>query len=171
MDSGLPPITIRLAQPSDVPAVYRMVRESAVEQGGEQDLCADPENLVEDGFRLSPPRFECLLAEAAGQPAGIALYYWTYSTWTSRRGVYIEDLYVAPDFLRRGVARSLMIELAKIAAAAGCRQMRWLVLRENRSAVRFYESLGAVASPDSFGMQLKGKTLDELAHQYSQSAL
>lgn len=74
---------------------------------------------------------------------GLALYFFIYSTWTSRNGLYLEDLYVAPQFRRRGVARALMAQSGQTAQDAGCRYMRWLVLHNNRSAIRFYESIGA----------------------------
>ena len=156
-------VTVRLAQQDDVPTIYRMLRESADAQGGEEDLCVDADNLREDGFVLTPPRFQCLLAELGGQPAGMALYSFTYSTWTSRTGVYLEDLYVAPDFRSRGVARLLMVELARIAIGAGCLHMRWLVLRENTVAVRLYESTGAELSQDWSSMRIERENLKRLA--------
>jgi len=156
-------VTVRLALPDDVPTIYRMLRESAAAQGGEEDLCVDPDNLRDDGFGLSPPRFQCLLAELGGQPAGIALYYFTYSTWVSRNGAYLEDLYVAPSFRRRDVAHSLMAELTRVAIDAGCQHIQWLVLRENTSAVRFYESIGAELSQEWSSMRIERENLTRLA--------
>jgi GNAT superfamily N-acetyltransferase len=101
-------VTIRHAEPDDALTIYRMLRESAAAQGGEEELCVDPDSLREDGFVLTPPRYCCLLAELDGQSVGIALFNFTYSTWTSRARAYLEDLYVAPKFRRHGVARSLM---------------------------------------------------------------
>jgi GNAT superfamily N-acetyltransferase len=158
-------ITVRLAQAEDVPTICRMLRESAAAQGSEEDLCVDPDNLREDGFILTPPRFQCLLAEVGGQPAGIALYCFTYSTWTSRTGAYLEDLYVAPSFRRTGVARSLMAQLAKIAVGAGCLHIQWMVIRENTSAVRFYESIGADLSREWSSMRIERENLTRLAKQ------
>ena len=142
-------ITVRPAQRLDVPALYRMLREAAISQGGEHDLCATPDNLLEDGFTATTPRFECLLAESGGQPAGLVLYYWTYSSWTSRRGV----------------ARCLLTGLAKIALSAGCRHVRWLVLAENSPAIRFYESIGAELNQGWSSMQITGKSLAQLAEE------
>ncbi|HLJ87171.1 MAG TPA: GNAT family N-acetyltransferase [Candidatus Angelobacter sp.] len=136
------PISLRHATKEDVLVIYRMLMESAVSQNGAGEVCANPENLLEDGFS-STPRFQCLVAECDGEPAGIAVYFSIYSTWTSRKGCYLEDLYVAPQFRRRGVAHALMTELSGIARDSGCGYMRWLVLRDNHSAIRFYESIGA----------------------------
>src|SRR5260370_1780602 len=123
-----PRTTMRPALAGDVPAIYRMLRDSAAAQGSVEELCVDPDNLREDGFERTPPRFQCLLAEVDGQPAGLALYFFPYSTWTSRMAVYLEDLYVAPEVRRHGIARLLMTQLAKIAVDVGCLFLRWLVL-------------------------------------------
>jgi ribosomal protein S18 acetylase RimI-like enzyme len=157
--------TVRPAQAEDVAAIYRMLRESAAAQGSVEELCVDAENLREDGFERTPPRFRCLLAEVDGQPAGLALCFFPYSTWTSRMAVYLEDLYVAPEFRRHGVARVLMTELAKIAVDAGCLFIRWLVLRENAAALAFYDSIGAEVSEGWASMRLEREHLLRLAKQ------
>src|SRR6266436_6747283 len=159
----IPPVTIqseeslivRAAREEDVQTIYEMLRDSAAAQGDENALCVDPENLRQDGFLTTPPKYWCLLAEVDGQPAGIALYFFIYSTWTSRQQVYLEDLYVSPHFRRRGVARSLMSELARIASVSGCLRIRWLVLRENAAAIDFYQSIGADLRPEWLNMSLE----------------
>lgn len=112
---------------------------------------------------MAPSRFLCLLAELGGEPAGIALYYFTYSTWISRKGVYLEDLYVAPRFRRQGVARLQMKELAKIAIDAGSLQVEWFVFRENASAIGFYSSIGGELNQEWSIMQIEREELKRLA--------
>lgn len=141
------PAVIRSAAAADVPVLFEMLQATAREQGNEDELCVDEAALAEDGFGPTP-RFLALIAECDGQPAGIALYFFNYSTWTSRNGLYLEDLYVAPAFRRRGVARDLMKRLKAIALARGCGRLQWLVLRENVGAIRFYESQSARALPE-----------------------
>jgi ribosomal protein S18 acetylase RimI-like enzyme len=155
-------VTVRSANREDIAVLARMLRDSAIDQGGEQFLCVDPENLLHDGFVLDPPRFRCLIAECDGEAAGLALYFPVYSTWVSRTALYLEDLYVAPHFRRRGVARMLMGELARIAQKENCGFIRWLVLRENTRAIRFYESLRA-ESAGSDSMLIEGEALAALA--------
>jgi ribosomal protein S18 acetylase RimI-like enzyme len=145
--------------------MYRILRDSAIAQDGLEELCVNEENLREDGFVLQPPRFHALLAEAGGEPVAIALYFFTYSTWTSRSGVYLEDLYVAAEHRRHGVARALMVELARIAESSGCRYIRWLVLKENTRAVHFYRSLGVTISESSASMGVYGDDVALLAAQ------
>jgi ribosomal protein S18 acetylase RimI-like enzyme len=154
-------ITVRAANRGDVVVLYQMLRQSAIDQDGEEFLCVDPENLLQDGFERDPPRFRCLIAECDGEVAGLALYFPVYSTWVSRKPIYLEDLYVAPQFRRRGVAKMLMRELAKIALAEGAGQIKWLVLRNNTRAIRFYETLGAGGGAGS--MQLGVEELARLA--------
>ena len=156
------PITIRSARREDAPSLYEMLRASAADQGGEDQLCVDPGNLVDDGFRTDPPRFQCLVAECDGKPVGLALYFPIYSTWLSRTGLYLEDLYVDPRYRRRGVARALMAELARIAEEAGWRYIRWMVLRDNANAIRFYESLAAERSAGD-AMLIQGEGMIALA--------
>jgi GNAT superfamily N-acetyltransferase len=150
----------RRATPADVPAICALLRESAREQGSEESLCATEENLVEDGFG-EHPRFQVLIAEQDGEVVGLALYFFIYSTWTSRNGVYLEDLYVRPEFRRHGIARQLMSELARIAKDNGCGRMIWLVLRDN-PAVKFYKHLGAAALEDWMPMQMKAEEIESL---------
>jgi GNAT superfamily N-acetyltransferase len=138
-----------------------MLRASSAEQGGLDHLCVTEDNLREDGFGPEP-RFHVAIAEVNGEPAGLALYFFIYSTWTSRNGIYLEDLFVWPQFRRQGVARGLMQHLAQVAVENGCGRMIWLVLRTN-PALRFYESVGADALGEWMPMQITGERLRELA--------
>ncbi len=155
-------ISIRTGNANDVDSIYRMLRDSAIDQGGESELCVTPENLREDGFTREPPRFYSLIAERDGQPAGLALYFLIYSTWNSLSSVYLEDLYVTPALRRLGVANALMAGLAHIAAANGCAQMRWLVLSENARAIQFYESIGAELNDPVIAARIAGEALTRL---------
>jgi len=154
---------VRLVHKGDVPVIYQMLCESAAAQGASAELCVTPADLLEDGFRSTPTRFGCLIAEAGDQPAGLALYHRVYSTWTSRSGLYLEDLYVAVPFRRQGVARALMTALANIAVEAGCLHLQWMVLRANTAATRFYESIGAEHVSEWMPMRIEREDLRRLA--------
>ncbi len=135
-------LRVRRATPSDIPAIHRMLRESAIAQDSLDQLCVTPDDLLEDGFGPAK-RFESLLAEVDGEVAGIALFFVIYSTWYTRHVLYLEDLYVSANARRQGVARALISGLARVAEQSGCGQIRWLVSRANSAALRFYESIGA----------------------------
>ena len=155
-------VTVRHANRADVFVLYEMLLASAVAQGGESELCVNPKNLLEDGFGEDWSRFQCLLAEVDGRIAGIALYFFIYSTWTSRCILYLEDLFVKPLARRHGVARALMAKLAAIAVEGGCKEARWLVLTDNLPARRFYEAIGAEGTDQCIPMFLQHEGLKEL---------
>lgn len=157
-------ITIRAARPEDVHLMYEMLRNSAADQRSPDELVANPENLLEDGFGANP-RFACLIAEVDGSPAGLALYFFNYSTWVSRSGLYLEDLYVLPAYRRQGVARALMQRLASIAVGRGCRRFLWVVHAANGRAISFYEALGATELRDWILMALKHTALHKAAQE------
>jgi GNAT superfamily N-acetyltransferase len=155
-------MVIREALVSDVPTVLAMLRESAFEQGFEDAVAVTEANLVEDGFGPAP-RFYVLLADLDGLPAGMALYFFNYSTWGSRDGLYLEDLYVGSAFRRRGVGRALLARLAQVALARGCGRFQWVVQGGKANAVRMYEAAGAELLTEWRLMSLKGDAIARLA--------
>ena len=157
-------VRIRPAVAGDVPTILALLAKSAEAQGSPSSLCVDAESLLRDGFGPQP-RFHALLAEADGRPAGLALYFFQYSTWISTNGLYLEDLYVEPEFRRRGVARHLMCELARIARDHDCGRFQWLVMRTNESAIRFYESVGAKVAEDWSLMYVLRDGIEHLASE------
>lgn len=153
-------ISIREAASNDASMMLEMLRNSAQDQGFPDDVVVSEEDLRRDGFG-DDPLFKALIAEVDGAPAGMALYFFNYSTWVSRVGLYLEDLYVNPQFRGAGVARELMEHLARIAKSNGCRRFQWLVHTGNERALRFYESCGAKPHRDWLLMSLQGNVLDE----------
>jgi GNAT superfamily N-acetyltransferase len=131
-----------------------MLRASAADQGFLQSLAVTEADLLEDGFGPQP-RFHCVLAEVDQLPAGMALYFFTYSTWVSRNGLYLEDLYVDGQFRRAGVARALLDHLTGVAKEARCGRMQWLVHRANTSAIALYRWFGAQSLDDWILMTVK----------------
>jgi GNAT superfamily N-acetyltransferase len=151
-------IRIRPAEARDVPVMLAMLEESAEAQGFPGEVVVTEGDLLEDGFGPAP-RFRALIAEAAGEAAGLALYFFNYSTWVSRIGLYLEDIYVRPAFRRRGIAHQLLATLARIAVEEGCDRFQWMVYRGNTSAIRTYETFGAMAAADWLLMMVKGEAL------------
>jgi len=153
---------IRPARPEDVPEILAMLRESAADQG-EPDAVIVSEGELRDDLFGAMPRAHALVAESGGTCAGLALHFFNYSTWTSRLGLYLEDLYVRPEHRGSGLARRMMIELARIAVDAGCGRLHWTVLRSNGRAIRFYQKIGAHLFEDWAPMVLTGDALRKLA--------
>ena len=156
------PFVIRPGIPEDVHNIFDLLARSAEAQGSPGSLCVDVESLLHDGFG-EQPRFHVLIAASDGHAVGLALYFFTYSTWVSTKGLYLEDLYVEPEYRRQGIARALMLELAKIARDNGCGRFQWSVLRSNDDAIRFYESLGGKLMEQWRLMQLYRDDIELLA--------
>jgi len=135
-------LRIRTAGPDDAPAIAALVRELADYEQMLADARATPEDFARELSRPSPVA-HVLLAEKGGELAGLALYFFNFSTFVGRAGLYLEDLYVRTAFRRQGVGLALLAELARVALAHGCGRMEWAVLDWNQPAIDFYERLGA----------------------------
>jgi GNAT superfamily N-acetyltransferase len=134
-------LLIRPATANDVTLLRTLIRELA-EFERELHLCVIEEaDLVRDGFGQNP-KFRALIAEWDGRPAGYAVFFGYYSTWAGP-GLYLEDVFVRPQFRGKGIGMALLAELARIALQENRRAMRWEVLDWNQSAVDLYKSLGA----------------------------
>jgi GNAT superfamily N-acetyltransferase len=155
-------LNLRLATEQDVPLLVQLIRELAEYERAPQEAVATPDDIRRDGFS-NPPRFQVVIAEWGGEPAGFALFFHNYSTWTGRPGLYIEDLFVRPPFRGRGIGKALMARLANIAVARECARMEWLVLDWNAPAIGFYRSFGAELMDGWLTMRVWGEALRKLA--------
>jgi GNAT superfamily N-acetyltransferase len=157
-------IDIRPAAPGDVTVILRFVRELAAFEKLLHEVEADEgrirASLFPDGGR---PAAECVLAFADGAPAGFALFFTSYSTFLGRPGIYLEDLFVPPEFRGKGVGRALLVHVARAARDRGCGRMEWSVLSWNKTAIDFYESLGATVMPDWRICRLTGEALKRMS--------
>ena len=106
---------------------------------------------------------EALIAEWEGEPAAFALFFHNFSTWEGRKGLYLEDLYVSPEYRGGGAGKALLKHLARIAVDGGCGRFEWSVLDWNEPAIKFYESIGAKAKSEWVGYQLAGEALETFA--------
>ena len=161
MDSSL---TIRPATESDVPLVLEFIRELAVYEKLLDRVEANEARLREALFGTTPVA-SCVLAYQAELPVAFALYYFTYSTFAGLPGLYLEDLFVKPDFRGQGLGHALLQHLAKLAKDRGCWGIYWAVVDWNQSAIRFYEKLGAIPMNDWAVYRLSGAALSKLADE------
>lgn len=134
--------TITAAIESDVPILLSMIGELAEFEHLEAELEVTANSLREALFGPRPVA-AALVARVAGEPAGYAVYFHTFSTFVGRPGVFLDDVYVRPAYRRRGLGRALMEQVARIAAMGRCGRYEWIALRWNENALRFYQSLGA----------------------------
>jgi GNAT superfamily N-acetyltransferase len=133
---------IREATPADVPIILQLIRELAEYERAPNDAVATEEGLREVLFG-SERSAHVLIAREGDEPVGFAVYFFNFSTWLGRPGLYLEDLFVRPEKRGKGYGRALLVELAKIAAARRCGRMEWAVLDWNQPAIDFYKKLGA----------------------------
>lgn len=155
-------LTIRPAVPTDVPLVLALIRELAVYEREPDAVVATEADLLRDGFGETP-RFQVLLAEWEGAPAGFAFFFHAYSTWRGRPVLYLEDLFVRPELRGRGIGLALMRALAVRAVDEGCARFVWQVLDWNEPSIRFYEQLGAKVLREWLTVRLEGEALARLA--------
>lgn len=155
--------TIRTATPEDAALILSLIRELAEYEHEPHAVKVSEEELLRDGFPENGRRyFDCLLAEERGEPAGIALYFPVYSTW-SGKAIHLEDLYIRPQFRGQGIGKTLLSRVAAMAVEQGCRLMYWHVLDWNKPALDFYRSLGASPMQGWNRMQLTDESLRTVA--------
>jgi len=133
---------IRPAGVEDVPIILELIRDLATYERAPDDVTATEEQLVDVLFGERPAA-EVLLAFEGESAVAFAVYFYNFSTWLGRAGLYLEDLFVKPEKRGKGYGRALLVELAKIARDRGCGRMEWAVLNWNESAIKFYQALGA----------------------------
>jgi GNAT superfamily N-acetyltransferase len=155
-------LRIRSATPNDVPFILQLIRELAEYEKAPEQAIATEEDLRRDGFSGNP-KFRALIAEWGGARAGFALFFNNYSTWLGRAGLYLEDLYIQPEFRGHGIGKALLIRLAKIAVEEGCGRFEWQVLDWNAPAIEFYKSQGASVLDEWLTMRVSGENLKNLA--------
>src|SRR6266511_1220321 len=150
---------IRRARVEDVPIILQLIRDLATYERAPNEVTATEEQLVDVLFGERPAA-EVLLAFEGKLPVGFAVYFYNFSTWLGRPGLYLEDLFVKPEMRGKGYGRALLVELAKIARDRGCGRMEWAVLNWNEPAIKFYRALGATPMNEWTVFRL---TRDEIA--------
>ncbi len=174
-------LTIRPATLADIPLMLAFIRELAEYEHDSASAIATADDLLRDGFPESgSPRFHALIAEWSEakasksedaaqaaetiepQPAGLALYFYNYSTWRGHAGIWIEDLFVRPAFRGKGIGKQLLTRVAQIAVQENCPRLEWSVLDWNTPAVDFYHSLGAEPMSEWTIMRVSGDALATL---------
>jgi GNAT superfamily N-acetyltransferase len=153
---------IRKATAADAAQILEFIRALAAFERAPDAVTATEEGLIRDGFGPNP-FYRCLIADYDGQPAGFAFYFFNYSTWVGRPGIYVEDLFVLPQFRRLGIGRELLRQVAAIAVETGCQRLQWEVLDWNTPAIDFYRAIGAEFLDEWRNVRLSGEALKDLA--------
>ena len=152
------PVTLRPATLHDVPTILRCIQGLAEYEKLSHE-CHATEALLRESLFGPTPSAEVTLAMAGDAPAGFALWFRSYSTFLARPGIYLEDLFVFPEFRGLGIGKQLLTSLARTAVERGYGRLEWAVLDWNVDAIGFYESLGAVPMGDWTTYRLAGESL------------
>ena len=155
-------ISIAPATPEDVPQIWQFVIELAIYEREPEAVIATKEDFHRVLFCESPRAYAVMCREG-DIPIGFALYFYNFSTWLGRHGLYLEDLYVTPEHRGKGAGKALLQHLAGIAVAEGCGRFEWSVLDWNQPAIDFYESMDAKPQSEWVGYRLTGEALQALA--------
>ena len=155
-------LTLHNAVAGDSALILRFIRALAEYEKLSHRVAATEAGIRETLFG-SHPAAEVVIADWRSTPAGFALFFPNYSTFLARPGIYLEDLFVFPEFRGLGIGRALLIHLARLAVARGCGRLEWSVLDWNEPAIRFYRGIGARAMDEWTQFRLEGDALTDLA--------
>lgn len=155
-------ISIRDAGRDDTALILHFIRELAIYEKAEDQVEATPETLAASLFGPGSPS-RALICEQDGQAVGFAVYFFNYSTWQARKGLYLEDLFVLHSARGQGAGKRLLQHLAGIAVDEGCGRFEWSVLDWNQPAIDFYQSIGARPQSEWVRYRLHGQALRDFA--------
>jgi GNAT superfamily N-acetyltransferase len=153
---------IRAARPGDEHSIFALVRALAEYEHLEHTVSGSPERLALHLFGPRPAA-EALVVEAGAELVGFALFFGNFSTFLSEPGLYLEDIFVLPEYRQRGLGKALLAAVAQLAEKRQCGRLEWSVLDWNASAIAFYERLGARVLPDWRICRVTGEALSGLA--------
>ncbi|PVZ63884.1 GNAT family N-acetyltransferase [Pelagibaculum spongiae] len=157
-------LTIRPAVAADAAIIHQLIVELAVYEKAEHEVKASVADIERSLFDKDST-VEARICERDGQSIGYAVYFFNYSTWLAKSGLYLEDLYITPEARGCGAGKAMLVHLAKIAVDKNCGRFEWSVLDWNEPSIKFYESLGAKAQNEWVGYRLTGDALQALAQQ------
>ena len=159
-------LILRPAEPVDVPVLFRLIQALAEYEKLSHAVTGNADALSEHLFG-DRPYAEALLAEYAGQAVGFALFFHNYSTFLTQPGIYLEDLFVLPEYRRQSIGKAILSYLATLAVKRGCGRLEWSVLDWNEPAIAFYRRMGASILEDWRICRVTGESLCQLAGEAS----
>jgi len=154
---------IRQATVNDSALILRFITELAIYEKAEHEVLTTESDIRESLFGNGSTT-NALICNIDNVPVGFAVYFFSYSTWLGKHGLFLEDLYVSPESRGSGAGKALLRHLAKIAVSKNCGRFEWNVLDWNEPAIQFYQSLGAKPQDEWVGYRLVGQALEDLAN-------
>ncbi len=155
-------ITIRPATPEDCQQIFDFIMELAIYEKASEQVVTDVDRINQSLFGQGS-NAQALICFVDGVVAGMSIYFFNYSTWLGKRGLFLEDLYVSPGFRGKGAGMALMKKLANIALEQDCGRFEWNVLDWNKPSIDFYDSIGAKPQSEWIGYRMQGNKLRTFA--------
>jgi GNAT superfamily N-acetyltransferase len=155
-------LSIRTAEGKDSALILHFIRELAIYEKAEHEVLAT-EQTIKDSIFSSNSHVHALICEQNGEALGMAIYFYNYSTWLAKSGLYLEDLYVSPEYRGKGAGTLLLKRMAKIALENNCGRFEWSCLDWNKPSRDFYQSIGAQSQDEWVGYRMSGQTLIDFA--------
>ncbi|SEL54643.1 Acetyltransferase (GNAT) family protein [Colwellia chukchiensis] len=158
-------LVVRAATADDAKLLFKFIKDLARYEKAEAEVLATEQSIKQSIFAKDSHVY-ALICELDGVAVGSAIYFFNYSTWLAKPGLFLEDLYVMPEHRGQGAGVALLKALAKTAKDKDCARFEWNCLDWNTPAREFYHSLGAIAQTEWVGYRMNGKTLTEFAADY-----
>jgi len=155
-------LSIRQALAADTKLILHFITELAIYEKAEHEVLATEETIKETIF-CRDSHVNALICEQDGQAIGMAIYFYNYSTWLAKPGLYLEDLYVSLEHRGKGAGKLLLKKMAQVALDKGCGRFEWSCLDWNKPSRDFYESIGAKSQDEWVGYRMSGQTLIDFA--------
>jgi len=155
-------IIIRQATIEDAALILKFITELAIYEKAEHEVAASKAD-IENSLFSEDSTTHAVICSLNNEPIGYAVYFFSYSTWLGKHGIYLEDLYVSPEHRSIGAGKLLLKHLANIALSKGCGRFEWSVLDWNEPAIKFYQSIGAKPQDEWIGYRLTGSALEVFA--------
>ncbi|MFV0562486.1 GNAT family N-acetyltransferase [Malaciobacter mytili] len=155
-------IILRESTINDSQTIFNFVKELAIYEKAEHEVKTSVKQVEESVFGKDSVTY-AIICELDNKPIGMALYFFNYSTWLGRNGIYLEDLYVSPQYRGVGAGKALLKKLAQIAVEKKCGRIDWQVLDWNKPSIDFYDSIGAKGLTEWIPYRLTGEALEEFA--------
>ena len=155
-------MNIRLATSKDAESIFELIRELAIYEKAEHEVMCSAAELRTNLFGPNTKAF-AIIAEQDNTVLAYAVYFYNYSTWLGKNGIYLEDVYVKPEYRKQGIGKAIIKYVARSAGKENCGRLEWAVLDWNTPAIEFYESLGARPQDEWITYRLSGKNLLQFA--------
>jgi len=155
-------LSIRKAVAKDTALILHFIRELAIYEKAEHEVKAT-EHTIKQSIFANDSHVSALICEQGDQALGMAIYFYNYSTWLAKPGLYLEDLYVSPEHRGQGAGKLLLKKMAQIALKDNCGRFEWSCLDWNKPSRDFYQSIGAQSQDEWVGYRMSGQTLIDFA--------